>query len=230
MKNTRPDEERPWIVRDVSVPLDADCPLWPHSPGVRLDWIKRLAAGDGCNNSVLHCDVHAGTHVDAPLHTLAAGADVASLEPDVFWGPAFVAQCREETRLGPRELTRLGIPSSCRRLLLRTANSRLWKSRDRSFRTDFAALTEEGARWLVSRGLRLIGADYLSVQPFGQEPQVHTILFAGRIVVLEGLDLGDVEEGWWELCCPPLRLSGAEASPVRALLRRPILDGWPNPR
>ncbi|KAF5042280.1 Kynurenine formamidase [anaerobic digester metagenome] len=70
--------------------------------------------------------------------------------------------------------------------------------------------------------MRLVGIDALSVQPYGdEEPRVHAILFEGRAVVLEGLALDGVETGWWELLCLPLPLTGADASPVRAILRRP---------
>jgi arylformamidase len=39
------------------------------------------------------------------------------------------------------------------------------------------------------------------------------------MAVLEGLVLDHVEEGEYELIAPPLRIRGADASPVRALLR-----------
>ncbi len=225
MKKLWSDADRSWLVKDISVPLDADLPLWPQSPGVRLEWVKRLAAGDGCNNAVLHCDLHAGTHIDAPLHHLETGADVAGIDVQALCGPAFVAHCPGRARLGPAELAGLDIAADCRRLLLRTDNSRLWKTPGKAFRPDFTALTEDGAQWLTARGVRLVGIDSLSVQPYGgEQPRVHAILFEAGAVVLEGLALDGVDAGWWELLCLPLPLAGAEASPVRAVLRRPALE------
>lgn len=85
----------------------------------------------------------------------------------------------------------------------------------------YTALSEAGARWVVERKISLVGIDYLSIQPFQSEPLVHQILLDAGTAVLEGIDLNGVESGAWELICLPLRLVGAEGSPVRAILRRP---------
>ena len=74
---------------DVSVPLRAEMPTWPHSEGLKLTPAKRMAAGDTTNSSVLRCDVHVGTHVDAPWHFLEDGYTVEQLPLEVLIGPAF---------------------------------------------------------------------------------------------------------------------------------------------
>jgi arylformamidase len=102
--------------------------------------------------------------------------------------------------------------------LLRTRNSAFWQDEDRSFRTDYAALSPDGAAWIVGRRIRLIGADYLSVQRFGDEPETHRILMRGGVAILEGVDLSGVTPGAYRLICLPLWLGEAEAAPARAVL------------
>ena len=77
----------------------------------------------------------------------------------------------------------------------------------------------DAAEWVVARGIRLIGVDYLSVQIFGGDPQTHIALLQAGVVIVEGLNLSGVAPGAYELICLPLKLVGAEGAPARAVLR-----------
>jgi arylformamidase len=72
----------------------------------------------------------------------------------------------------------------------------------------------------VAAGVRLLGIDYLSVEGYRVTgaPAHHALLRAG-VFLLEGLDLSIVPPGEYELLCLPLRLTGADGAPARALLR-----------
>ena len=205
---------------DITVPLRRDMPVWPGCKGIRITPIMRLENGDSSNVSHLDCNLHTGTHVDAPRHFLQNGTTVEQLLLDVLVGPAFVAHLPEAADVTPRDLTDLNLPPSVRRLLLRTSNSELWAAGTAEFTEDYAALTPEAAQWIVDRQISLIGMDYLSVQRYGDSSITHEILLGADTVVLEGLNLSDVQPGPYELICLPLRLVGAEAAPARAILRR----------
>ena len=213
-------------VIDISVPLGPLLPTWPGSSGIRVTQTKSLAAGDDNTSSRLDCDVHAGTHVDAPAHFVAGGAPVDALPLDVLIGPAFVASLPEARAVTATDLAGLRLPKGTSRLLLRTANSALWSAHPGQFRRDYAALTADAAQWVVDHHVRLIGVDYLSVQRYGDDAQTHRILLSAGVVIVEGLDLSRVEPGTYELICLPLRLVGAEGAPARAVLR----PGPPPPR
>lgn len=203
---------------DISVRLSPDMPVWPHSSGIRFWLSGRLAAGDEANVTRLEMDVHCGTHVEGPLHAIDGGEPLESYPLDTFVGPAWVADLQAAQRIGPAELDRAAIPDGFERVLLRTGNSAYWQDESHAFRTDFAALTQEGAGWMVERGVRLVGADYLSVQLFDDDLETHRILLRGGAAILEGLNLADVEPGAYRLTCLPLRLAGTEAAPARAIL------------
>lgn len=207
---------------DISLTISPDLPRWPGSPRTELTRRRDTGRGDPVNDSVLVCGVHVGTHVDAPLHFLADGADVTQLSLGALIGPAVVAALPDLDAVTARDLDALNLPFDTQRLLLRTRNSEGWRRRDREFRTDFVALTADAARWVVARGLRLIGVDYLSVQIFRGDPQTHIALLQAGVVIVEGLNLAEVAPGSYELICLPLKLAGAEGAPARAVLRR-----WP---
>src|SRR5262249_10397864 len=88
------------------------------------------------------------------------------------------------------------------------------------FNKDFAALTPELVEALHRQGVRLIGVDTPSVDPFSSKdlPAHHAFLRC-NMAILEGLILMDVPEGVYELIALPLKLVGFAASPVRAVLR-----------
>jgi arylformamidase len=205
---------------DISLTISSDLPRWPGSPPTELSRRRDIGRGDAVNDSVLVCGVHAGTHVDAPLHFLADGADVTRLALDALIGPAVVAALPDVDAVTAADLEALNLPTDTRRLLLRTRNSEGWRRGDREFRPDFVALSVDAARWVVARGLRLIGVDYLSVQIFRGDPQTHIALLQAGVVIVEGLNLAEVAPGGYELICLPLKLAGAEGAPARAVLRR----------
>jgi arylformamidase len=203
---------------DISVPLMPDMPIWPDSVGFRVHRSSSIAAGDRANVSRLDMDVHAGTHVEGPLHFLADGDPIESFALDTFVGPAIVADLVDAEVIGPAELERAAVPEGALRLLLKTRNSALWRSRDRTFRTDYVALSAEGARWVTARGIRLVGIDYLSIQRYGDDPEAHRVLMRDGVVILEGLNLERATPGEYRLVCLPLSLTNTEASPARAIL------------
>jgi arylformamidase len=207
---------------DATIPIHNELVGFPGDPPVRL---HNDAASDPAF-SLTHIDMsaHTGTHVDAPSHVIGGGAAVESLAIEALVGPAFVADATEISLcLDASALADLAIPAGCRRLILKTTNSRLWNRP--AFDADFVSLTDDGARWLIEREVRLVGIDYLSISPAENPAPVHEALLAAGIVILEGLDLRDVPPGDATLLCLPLLLRGADGAPARVLIGRDDGDG-----
>jgi len=95
----------------------------------------------------------------------------------------------------------------------------LWGSPE--FHPEYVGVTESGAKYLVEHGVKVVGVDYLSVEPFRTPgaPAHHVLLGAGAIVI-EGLNLRDVEPGVYEMFCLPLLVVGSDGAPARVVLRR----------
>jgi arylformamidase len=110
------------------------------------------------------------------------------------------------------------IPPRTRRLLFRTRKSDDWKAGVTEFRSDFVAVSADGAQYLVDRGVKLVGVDYLSVAPFDDVIPTHKILLQGGVIVVEGLNLSQVSQGRYTLHCLPLKLAATEGAPARVIL------------
>ena len=206
---------------DISVPLDTALPTWPGSVGMKMERLSCFENGNQVNVSKLTCDVHTGTHIEAPLHFIPDGSSVTQIPLDILIGDVFVAYIPLANVITPSELASLEIPGGTERLLLRTRNSKLWKDGNGIFYPDYVALTRAAAQWIVERGIKLLGVDYLSVEIYSdQTSRTHKTLLSGGVIILEGLNLSEINPGIYELICLPLKLVGAEGAPARAVLRR----------
>jgi arylformamidase len=167
----------------------------------------------------LACSVHTGTHVDAPAHFIDNGATVEQLPMEVLIGKAIVIDIPDEHIITPEIIEAQKLPVETERLLFKTKNSALWANPAHEFNPEFVALSAESARWIVSRGIKLVGIDYLSIQLFKDAaPLTHRILLEAGVIILEGLDLRAINPGTYQLICLPLKLAGSEGAPARAIL------------
>ncbi len=200
-------------IYDISVPVRPGMVIYDGNPEVALERVQSIGDGAHANVSRLELGVHTGTHVDAALHFLdgAPGSEAIALEPLI--GPAVVVDATSLDRDPDWDaLAALDVPAGAERVLLKTRNSRLWE-RD-EFTRDFIRLTGGGARFVIDRGIRVIGIDYLSI---GDE-EAHRELLGAGVIPIEGLDLRAVEPGSYRLVCLPLRLEGSDGAPARAVL------------
>jgi arylformamidase len=205
---------------DISVPLHCNMPIWPNSAGIRLIQTMSMERNDPFNNSCLTCDVHIGTHIDAPLHFIKNGNSVEKISLDTLIGPAFVVYIPQVETITAEILSALTLPSGTKRLLLRTENSVLWEKGITNFSPGYVALNIDAAKWIVEQGIRLIGIDYLSIQSYNGNHETHRILLGAGVIIVEGLNLTNVEPGKYELICLPLKLVGSDGAPARVVLRR----------
>jgi len=206
-----------WI--DISVPLAPSTPIFEGDPTFHLEPAFTIDGGAVCNVSRIDMGVHTGTHLDAPLHFIDGGPASESIPLEAGIGPAFVvdATAVDGGAITASDLAGLAIPADETRLLFKTRNSALWA--EPGFQASFVGLDPDAAEGLASRGLLLVGVDYLSVAPFGKGPETHHPLLSNGIAVLEGIDLRDVDPGPVDLFCLPIRLIGSDGVPARALVR-----------
>ena len=206
-------------IYDISLTISSKLPVWPGDPALELEQIESMDKGAHANVTRISASVHLGTHVDAPHHFLNDGRTVENLPLDVLTGPCYVVQLPDGIEAITSEvLERTEITHDMHRVLFGTRNSHLWARGESTFQKNFVAITEDGAEWLVERGLQLVGVDYLSVAPFGESVPTHTVLLKAGIVVVEGLNLSQIVRGFYDLYCLPLKLAGSDGAPARAIL------------
>ena len=206
-------------IYDITLAISPAMPVWPGNPAVVLEKVSSMDAGAHDNVSRLACGVHTGTHVDAPHHFLNDHRTVESLSLDILTGPAQVVQIPDDVKVVNAEvLERTLLPAGTKRLLLRTSNSHIWERNETEFVTGFVGISEDGADWLVSHGIILVGIDYLSVAPYHKSVPTHRSLLTAGIIIVEGLDLSAIKPGNYELFCLPLKLVGSDGAPARVIL------------
>jgi arylformamidase len=207
------------MIYDISLPISPDLPVWPGDPKIILEQVAAMDDGADANVTRLDMSAHTGTHVDAPHHFMNDSRTVESLPLEVLTGPCYVLRVASNVgEITAEILEKADIPKDAVRLLFRTRNSEWWRRGESRFQTDFVAVSEDGARWLVERGVQLVGVDYLSVAAYSQPVPTHRALLAAGVVVVEGLNLSRVEPGAYILYCLPLKLAGADGAPARAIL------------
>jgi arylformamidase len=174
-----------------------------------------MSAGATVNLSAFEMSPHVGTHADAPLHVRDGRPASDSLSPGAFVGPAIVIGLEDANGAVDANALSARLPRRVERLLLRTGRT----VAAGTFPQAWPAITPACARWLVGRGLRLLGVDAPSVDDRESKTlDTHHALFDAGASILENLDLRGVPDGPYELIALPLRIVGLDAAPVRAVL------------
>jgi len=210
--------EPPKQIYDISVLLGVESINYPMDTPYLLEILQTIADGDVCDVSRLTMSPHAGTHLDAPSHFIAGGRTIDSYRPEELILPAQVVEIHDPEAVRAANLKPLTINRGDA-LLFKTANSRTGVNVNGIFSEKFVYIAPDAAEFCVERGLSLVGIDYLSVERYGDETfATHKTLLGNDVLVLESINLAAVPPGRYTLICLPLRISGAEASPVRAIL------------
>lgn len=213
------------MIHDISPTIHPGTPVWPGDTQFSIERVWSIGAGSPVNVSRLTLSTHTGAHADAPLHYDAAGADSATRSLEPYLGPCRVVDlsaARTRAAVAPAEIAAaLDGPaaSPCPpRVLLRTwAQAPLdrWVS-------EFRAIAAATIDLLAARGVVLVGVDTPSLDPQDSKTMdAHHRVRAHDMAILEGLVLDRVAPGDYELIALPLPIAGADASPVRAVLRSP---------
>lgn len=207
-------------IYDITVPFSTNLPVYPGDPAVQIKQVSSLESGDICTVSHLSFSSHTGTHVDPPSHFVAGAMTLDQLPLEVLIGTARVVDTGNIPAID-RATIELANLDGVERVLFKTRNSQTWKRASFSeFNQEFVYLETDAAELLVETGIKLVGIDYLSIEKFNfVEPATHWALLRNNIVIVEGLDLSEVEEGEYELICLPMKIKDGDGGPARVILR-----------
>ena len=205
-----------WI--DISVPLRTGMVHWPGDPPVNIERVSDMDRGDQANLSKMDMSVHSGTHMDAPLHFIRDGMSIDEVPFEALIGPARVIEIVERESISVEALAANRILPG-ERILFKTRNSEQnWAAK--AFMPNFVYLSTQAAECLVEIGVKTVGVDHLSVSGYGRnEVEVHQKLLEANIWVIEGLYLGNVSPGNYEMICLPIKIYSGEGAPARAILK-----------
>ena len=201
---------------DISPPIAPDSPLFPGDTGYSQQWTATIAPGCPVNLSAITMSPHIGAHADAPLHYGEGAATIAQVDLAPYLGPCRVIHaiaCGPLVRVA--HLAHALTADLPPRVLVRTC-----ETAPTAWSPEFSAFAPETIEALAARGVQLVGIDSQSVDPADSKTlDSHHTLLRLNLRVLENLVLDDVAAGDYELIALPLKLTLADASPVRAVLR-----------
>ncbi|MBV8621719.1 MAG: arylformamidase [Curvibacter sp.] len=202
---------------DISPPVHDAAPVFPGDTAYQQQWSARIGPGCPVNVASLTLSPHVGAHADAPLHYDPAGASVGQLDLAPYLGPCRVIHALDGGPLIQWQDLAHALTGLPPRVLVRT-----YRQSPAHWDPQLRAYAPEVLERLADLGVLLVGIDTASIDPADSKTlDSHQVIRRRGLRVLENLLLDDVAEGDYELIALPLRLTQADASPVRAVLRRP---------
>jgi len=215
------------ILHDITMTIEPGMAVYKDREEKRPRFsVSRDFSSSSVYESRLDFDLHTGTHVDMPLHMLSDGASSDSWGLNTFFTPCLLLDfshlagdrittddLRWKDNEAPAEsfIYKPGMS-----VLLKTANS--FKE---GFDCSFVFLEKSGAEYLVDKNIGGVGIDALGIERDQPGHDTHKTLMKTGAWILEGLQLSAVPQGLYTLAMFPLKISGVEALPVRALLLSP---------
>lgn len=205
-----------WI--DITMPLRNTMPVWPGDTPFTYK-LDATYAQDGANVGQVQMSLHAGTHVDAPYHYDNFGKAIDTLPLDLFIGTVYIVELLHHTTIDRLLLQSLSLPH-VERIFFKTKKAH----HPIDFEQQFTTITADAIYYLASRGVRLIGTDAPSIDAVDAPLVAHAACNATHITIVENLWLQQVQTGLYDFIGLPLAISGGDASPIRAVVRKVVDD------
>jgi arylformamidase len=201
-------------IHDITPTISARIAVWPGDVGFSRQEVLSIDAGDNIDLSAIHTTVHLGAHTDAPSHYVQGGEGISERDLEIYFGPCQVitASTVRGQSVVPGDLQ---VAIQAPRVLFRTESF----PDPEVFNEDFTSLSAVLIDSLAEQGVRLVGIDTPSIDPFSSKDLPgHAAIARHDMAILEGVVLTGVPDGVYTLVALPLKLEGADASPVRAVL------------
>ncbi len=204
-------------IYDISVELGTESIDFPGDTPYSRNLIMD-SSESFCNLSRLEMSCHSGTHLDVPYHFYEDGKTLDDFSVTDFIKRVHVIEIMNPAQVSESEVDWNRIKPG-EGVLFKTRNSREKLVKSGKFVSDFVYLSPEAAKKINDCSASLVGIDYITIDKYGAEIfHSHLEVLGKDVIVLEAINLAQVPEGAYTLMCLPLKLSGADASPVRAIL------------
>lgn len=205
-------------IYDISVVLGEESIVYPGDTLYSRESLMSIEKDGIYNLSKVVMSAHSGTHIDAPSHFFPGTRTVEQFAVQNFIRPAHVIAVEDKEVVRPYEFEKLdNKPGDA--VLFKTQNSETGRCKSGEFSKEYVYLSKEASECCVEKKIGIVGLDYIAVDQYGDiECSSHQILLGNNIFILEGVNLEAVPPGKYTLFCLPLKMKGAEASPVRAIL------------
>lgn len=206
-----------WI--DITQTMQNGMPNWPGDTPFSFEVGFTKQQTGSVNIGRMTTSLHTGTHADAPFHFNSEAETIEQLDVNVYIGDCVIVDCIGQEMVTAQSLEPVDFRSA-KRVLLKTI-----EQPSAAFPQTIPVIHPNVAPFLKERGVILLGIDNPSVDPLNsKEVLAHHKLYEHGIHILEGLDLGHVQQGLYELIALPLKIAGADGAPVRAVVRKKLIE------
>lgn len=206
-----------WI--DITQTMQNGMPNWPGDTPFSFEVGYTKQQTGSVNIGRMTTSLHTGTHADAPFHFNSEAETIEQLDVNVYIGDCVIVDCIGQEMVTAQSLEPVDFRSA-KRVLLKTV-----EQPSAAFPQTIPVIHPNVAPFLKERGVILLGIDNPSVDPLdSKEVLAHHKLYEHGIHILEGLDLGHVQQGLYELIALPLKIAGADGAPVRAVVRKKLIE------
>ena len=180
-----------------------EAPLYPGSAPIKIERVYDMKNGAPFNASKITTGSHIGTHADAGCHFLADNnVGIDQMELYRYYGPCRVVTVPEKTLITRMALE--GKIDNCQRLVIHGGG--------------MSYLAKDAADYIIEKGILTIVTDAWSIAPLDNEAEIHTIIMAAGLAVVENAILDGVADGDYILCAFPIKIGACDGAPVRAVL------------
>jgi kynurenine formamidase len=199
---------------DLTHEITPDMPVHAYDTPARL-FQDRFLKTDKYNGYRLESGMHAGTHIDAPMHLLESRTFIGDLPAERFCGRGCLLDVRDREVIGLAkeygDIVRKGDI-----VLLFTGHGAKWGTE--AYYGDHPVMNEELAGFFAEKQISMVGMDTPApdVYPF----VIHKILFKHNVLIIENLaNLSALpQKTGFEIFAFPLKIR-AEASLARVIAR-----------
>jgi arylformamidase len=199
---------------DISMSLNEQTLVWIEDDQPELKKVARQPEAP-VNFTWLSFGAHAGTHVDAPYYLFSDKWTADQIPLSRLMGKC---QILDLTNV-EKEITADHLKSkkiSQDKILLKTKNS---FDPLTEFHQQHISLSKDAAEFLVSLDIKTLGYDYQTFEPgLSKDNIIHNIFLSKDIILIDNLRLKATEEKEYFLMCLPIKVTGIDAAPARAVL------------
>lgn len=197
---------------DISMELNANTLVWTEDRAPELIPMARQPEAP-VNFTWLSFGAHAGTHVDAPFYLYKDQWTADQIPLSRLMGHCEVIDLTHVEKIITEEHLK-ALPISSKKIFLRTQNS---FDPLVEFHGNHIELSVSAAAYLVSLGIETVGYDYQTFEQGGSNA-VHAAFLRKNVTLLDNLRLKEAVAGEYFLMCLPVKVTGIDAAPARALL------------
>ena len=203
---------------DISISLTPDMIVYPDDPQPKVYWKFSIDDGYPSNVGYIDAGLHHGTHVDAPFHFDSNRTTIEKVPFDRWIGKCLVVDLTHLTKCISRaDLEKIEDMGDYERILFKTKNSLIYL-KEKSFNYNFIYIEKGAADYIVAKGIKTVGLDYITVDKYGSDLDAHKAFLLNGVTIIEAINLEHVTGGKYTLFCMPLKIPNMDAAPARAFL------------